>query len=127
MENITPETLLFQLRAIATTDVTDLMRVENGQLIVTDSHRLTPAQKAAVAAIEKGSGGIKIKCYDKLKALELLCRLTGLGDAALAVPDRGLLEAIDRSTGEVIDTHDLPELQQTADACPLLVEPASES
>ena len=111
METISPERLLFQLRAIATTDVTDLIGVEGGQLTVTDTEQLTPAQKAAIASIEKSTGGIKIKLYDKLKALELLCKLMGLGEASLAAPDTSLLEAILRSTGEEIDTHDLQELQ----------------
>jgi len=127
METITPETLLFQLHAIATTDVTDLMSVSGGQLQVADTETLSPAQRAAIASIEKGSGGIKLKLYDKLKALELLCRLLGLGEAALAAPDTSLLEAIARSTGEVIDTHDLPELQQAAAAGDELVEPAGNS
>ena len=118
MENITPEALLFQLRAIATTDATDLMQVENGQISVTDSRLLTPEQKAAIAAIEKGTGGIKIKLYDKLKALELLCRLMGLGEAALAPPDHSLLDAIAGCTGEVIDTHDIPELEPAAEISP---------
>ena len=126
MENITPEALLFQLQAIATTDATDLIQVENGQLSVVDSQALTPAQKAAVAAIEKSTGGIKIKLYDKLKALELLCKLMGLGEAALAPADHGLLEAIRGSTGEVIDTHDLPEFQQTAADGHQLVESAGQ-
>lgn len=126
MEIITPESLLFQLRAIATTDVTDLIRVENGQLSVTDTQCLSPQQRAAVASIEKGTGGIKIKLYDKLKALELLCRLMGLGEASLSPPDDSLLAAIANCTGEVIDVHDIPELQQTPENCAQLVESAGD-
>ena len=127
MDDLTPEGLLFQLRAIATTDTTDIIGIENGQLTVTDTHRLTPSQKAAIASIEKSTGGIKIKLYDKLKALELLCKLMGLGEASLAAPDTSLLEAILRSTGEVIDTHDLSELQQAPAAGNELVESAVDS
>ena len=126
MEAITPEALLFQLRAIATTDVTELLQVSGGNLTVTDTASLTREQKAAIASIEKGTGGIKVKLYDKLKALELLIRLLGLGEAGLAPPDNSLLEAIRSCTGEVIDTHDLPELQQTAEAGAVLVESAGE-
>ena len=127
MEAITKETLLFQLYAIATTDTTDLISVQNGQLSVTDSNALTRTQKAAIASIEKSTGGIKLKLYDKLKALELLCKLMGLGEASLSAPDTSLLEAILRSTGEVIDTHDLPELQQAPAAGNELVESAGDS
>ena len=94
METLTPEAVLFQLRAIATTDATDIIGVKDGQLQITDTQCLTPSQKAAIASVEKSTGGVKIKLYDKLKALELLCKLMGLGEASLAAPDTSLLEAI---------------------------------
>lgn len=124
METLTPEAVLFQLRAIATTDATDIIGVKDGQLQVTDTQCLTPSQKAAIASVEKSTGGVKIKLYDKLKALELLCKLMGLGEASMAAADTSLLDAILRSTGEVIDTHDLPELQQASAAGHELVESA---
>ena len=124
MQTIDREQLLFQLQAIATVDATQLLQVTDGCLTVADTAALTPAQRAAVAGIEKSTGGIKLKLYDKLKALELLCKLMGLGEGGLAPPDPSLLEAIEKSTGEVIDTHDLPEFQQTAEAGAVLVEPA---
>ena len=124
MQIIDREALLFQLQAIATVDATELLQVTGGSLTVADTDALTPEQRAAVAGIEKSTGGIKLKLYDKLKALELLCKLLGLGEGGLAPPDPSLLEAIEHSTGEVIDTHDLPELQQAAEAGPVLVESA---
>ena len=124
METLTPEAVLFQLRAIATTDATDIIGVKDGQLQITDTQCLTPSQKAAIASVEKSTGGVKIKLYDKLKALELLCKLMGLGEASMAAADTSLLDAILRSTGEVIDTHDLPELQQASAAGHELVESA---
>ena len=126
MKTITTEQLLFHLQAIATVDATDLLQVKNGSLQVVDTDTLTPEQKAAVASIEKSTGGIKIKLYDKLKALELLCKLLGLGEGGLAPVDNALLEAIQNATGEVIDTHDIPELQQTAEDGPVLVEPTGQ-
>ena len=126
METLTPEAVLFQLRAIATTDATDIIGVKDGQLQITDTQCLTPSQKAAIASVEKSTGGVKIKLYDKLKALELLCKLMGLGEASMAAADTSLLDAILRSTGEVIDTHDLPELQQAPADGPQLVESAGE-
>lgn len=124
METLTPEAVLFQLRAIATTDATDIIGVKDGQLQITDTQCLTPSQKAAIASVEKSTGGVKIKLYDKLKALELLCKLMGLGEASMAAADTSLLDAILRSTGEVIDTHDLSELQQASAAGYELVESA---
>ena len=122
MKTVTPEALLFQLQAIATADYTEILRIVGGSLQIADTDSLSAAQRAAIASIEKGTGGIKLKLYDKLKALELLCKLLGLGEAGLAPPDQTLLEAIEHSTGEVIDIHDIPELQQTAENSPLLVE-----
>jgi hypothetical protein len=127
METLTPEAVLFQLRAIATTDATDIIGVKDGQLQVTNTQCLTPSQKAAIASVEKSTGGVKIKLYDKLKALELLCKLMGLGEASMAAADTSLLDAILRSTGEVIDTHDLSELQQAPVAGNELVESAVDS
>lgn len=122
MKTVTTEQLLFQLQAIATVDTTELLQVEGGSLLVKDTRDLTQSQRAAVASIEKATGGIKIKLYDKLKALELLCKLLGLGEGGLAPADPALLQAIQNATGEVIDTHDLPELQQAAEDGAVLVE-----
>lgn len=126
MLDISTQELLFQLHSIATADATELLQVSDGSLRVADTAALTPAQRAAIASIEKGTGGIKLKLYDKLKALELLCKLLGLGEAGLAPPDQGLLEAIEHSTGEVMDIHDIPELQQATEAGPVLVESAGD-
>ena len=126
METVTAQQLLFQLQAIATVDTTELLQVEDGGLLVKDTRELTPSQRAAIASIEKSTGGIKLKLYDKLKALELLCKLLGLGEGGLAPADASLLQAIQSATGEVIDTYDLPEFQQTAEAGHVLVEPAGQ-
>lgn len=126
METVTAQQLLFQLQAIATVDTTELLQVEGGGLMVKDTRELTPSQRAAIASIEKSTGGIKLKLYDKLKALELLCKLLGLGEGGLAPADASLLQAIQSATGEVIDTYDLPEFQQTAEAGHVLVEPAGQ-
>lgn len=119
-----PGQVLEQICAIATADVTDLVSVKDGQLLVADTDKLTPDQRRAISAIEKSPGGIKVKFYDKLKALELLCKCMGLFEPS---PDNGqdttaLLTAIDHSTKEVIPTHDLPEIQQAAAAGHDLVE-----
>ena len=68
-----------------------------------------------------------LKFYDKLKALELLSKLMGLFDGK-SFPEQqenNLLEEILKATREEMDIHDIPELQQTADAGDDLVEQTS--
>ncbi len=124
--NTRPEArqVLDHIRAIATTDVTELVSVKDGQLFVGDTDALTIDQRRAISAIEKAPGGIKVKFYDKLKALEILCKCMGLLEpsADTGQDTDGLLTAIDNSTKEVIPTHDLPEIQQTTVAGDDLVE-----
>ncbi len=122
--NHSAEAVLAQICAIALADVTQVVRVEDGQPVLRPVQELTSDQRASIASIEKGTGGIKIKFYDKLKALELLCKCFGLFDGASRPQeaDSPLLQAIVESTKEVIATNDLPEIQQAATAGDDLVE-----
>ena len=95
MERITKERILQELGHIAFASATDLITVENGQLTVADTGALTPGQAKAIASVEKATGGLKVKFYDKLKALELLGKAVGLFEGgAQQMEDNGLLEAI---------------------------------
>jgi len=105
---------LEELWGIATARVTDFMEVRDGVLTVADTEILSPRQMAAVASIERGTGGIKLKFYDKLKALELLGKYLGLFDGGPELPPSPLLERLLEQTRKEVDTYDLPELQQTA-------------
>ena len=118
--------VLETLRNIAMTDVTELVQVEDGQLVLRNTDDISPHRRAAIAAIEKGTGGIKVKFYDRLKALELLGKYLGLFDGQTPAGEENstLLQDIVASTKEVIATHDLPEIQQAAAAGHDLVESA---
>lgn len=118
------EILLEELWGIATTRVSDIVQVKDGQLTVVDTHTLSPRQMAAIAAVEKGTGGLKIKFYDKLKALELLGKYLGLFESGPESQPSPLLECLLAATGEEVDTGDLPEIQQTANGSHDMVEPA---
>lgn len=92
---ITQEKILQELGAIAFARTTDVLAVRDGALTVADTATLPPELACAVAAVEKGPGGIKVKLYDKLKALELLGKAVGLFDgSAQEQQENGLLEAI---------------------------------
>ena len=121
-----PDQILAELAAIGLTRATDVLEIENGEVSLKSPSRLGKQHGAAIAAVEKTSGGWKIKFYDKLKALEMLGDHFGLfGTNAGAAPEENnLLEAILKATGERVNTDDISELQQAADAGDVLVESA---
>lgn len=125
-ELISPKQLLGELRAIAMARATDFLTVRDGALEIRSTSELTPEQCAAIASVERSTGGLKVKFYDKLKALELLGKYMGLFENRAAwqsEQENNLLEILLRGTAEEVDIHDLPELQQAAAAGDDLVEP----
>ena len=102
------------------------LRVSEGELTVCDTDTLSKADRAAIASIERSSNGIKLKFYDKMKALELLGKYMGMFEGKDDGEENrnNLLEAILAATQEEVETDDIPEIQQAADACHDLVEPA---
>lgn len=117
--------VLEELSNIAFAKATDYLRLENGTLTIRDSEELSRRHRSAIASVEKTSTGVKVKLYDKLKALELLGKAMGLFDGAAAEQEENnLLEAILLATQKEVDTLDLPEVQQAAAAGYELVEPS---
>ena len=125
MTELSGNAILQELTAIAMARATDFLTVRDGSLDIRSTDDLTEAQSAAIASIERSAGGLKVKFYDKLKALELLGKYLGLFECRAAWSDgqdNNLLQAIIESTQEEVDTGDLPELQQAAAAGDDLVE-----
>ena len=116
MEAVTAQRVLDELWAIAGARATDFLEIKDGQLSVRDTAELPDSR--AIASVEKSTTGIKIKFYDKLRALELLGKHLGLFDSAAAreSEDNNLLEAIVAAAAQEVSVHDLPELQQAAAA-----------
>ncbi len=108
-KKISPERVLQELAAIAFARVPDYMD-SDGTLKL----GLKPLQGAAIASIEKSSAGVKVKFYDKMKALELLGKHFGLFEGKESQEnkeDNNLLEAILQATRQEVDTDDVSELQ----------------
>lgn len=79
---VTGAAVLNEIGRIAFAKFTDFARIEGGQLVITDTSKLTEDQMAAIAEISEtvGEGGrtIKIKLHDKLHALDRMARALGL-------------------------------------------------
>ena len=109
---ISPEKILQELVAIAFAKVPDCLTVEGNDVRLKE--HLTARQRAAVAAVEKTSTGLKVKFYDKMKALELLGKHFGLFEGKEAqeeTRENNLLAAILQATEQEVGTDDVSELQ----------------
>ncbi len=79
----TAAAVLNELGAIAFADIFDIVRIDNGRLVVNDLNQLTKEQRAAVAEISEvvnddGSISWKLKLHDKLGALDKIGKSIGL-------------------------------------------------
>ena len=126
MKKITKKQVVEELAAIGFARATNFLSVSEGELTIRDTETLSKADQAAIASIERSSTGIKLKFYDKMKALELLGKYMGMFEGGPKEEEvrNNLLAAILAATQEEVELDDIPEVQQAADACHDLVEPA---
>lgn len=112
-KNALAEEVLEEIRAISMAKATDFLEIRDGSLEIRSTAELSQQAAAAIAGVERTSNGLKLKFYDKLKALELLGKYLGLLDSAnsLQSEKNNLLQAILDSTAGEINIDDLQELQ----------------
>ena len=117
------EKIIGELVAIGFAKATDYLFIADGALTVKDTDQLSEQAGAAIASVERSTTGLKVKFYDKLKALEMLGKFLGMFDGE-NVPDQqnNLLQTLLESTGKEMSLIDIPEVQPQADTDHDLVE-----
>ena len=115
--------IIEELVAIGFARATDYLYTKDGVLTVKDTEQLPEDAGAAIASIERSTTGLKVKFYDKLKALEMLGKCVGLFEPAQPEQEENnLLQTVLESTREEVDLIDIPEIQPSAADCNDLVE-----
>lgn len=138
---ITRESIMQELAAIGFARASDFVRVETepttrlgvhpltGEIVslpsycqtvrITNTDDLPEDKAAALAGVKQGANGIEVKLHDKVRALELLGKAVGVFDGGRDTPTEttnNLFEAIVESAQEVLETDDIPEIEQEAAA-----------
>jgi phage terminase small subunit len=97
---ITQDRVLQELAAIAFAKATDYAEIKNERVRIKDTEELDEQQARAIAGIEEGKFGIKVKLNDKEKALELLGRHLGMFKDKLEVSG---LEDEKKKLGDILE------------------------
>ncbi len=97
---ITQDRVLQELAAIAFAKTTDYSEIKNGCVRIKDTAELNEQQVRALAGIEEGKFGIKVKLNDKEKALELIGRHLGMFKDKLEVSG---LEEEKKKLGDILE------------------------
>lgn len=77
---IRQDDVLRELASIAFVDVTEIVSVRDGKVHIANTDELPADKRKIIAGIKEGREGLEIKFYDRLRALELLCKHLGILD-----------------------------------------------
>lgn len=108
---ITQDMVINELAAIGFSRITNYAEIDEQLINIKPTATMTPEQVAAIASIEQGNYGIKLKLYDKVRALELLGKHFGLFEqptGCAQTEENNLLEAIQKCE---VNTDDIPEIK----------------
>ena len=113
---LTREAVLAELGKIGFADLSQVVAAGSGTVTFEALQALPPEVLGAVAALEKTTAGVKLKFYDKLRALELLGKAVGAFDIQSESDPQGsdLLRALLEATGREVATDGIQELQPQA-------------
>ena len=108
---IRQDDVLRELASIAFVDVTEFVSVKDGKICIADTDGLPPEKRHIISGIKEGRNGIEVSFYDRLKALELLCRHLGILDQKKDELDRKEQEAriakLNRDAAAQDETHEI--------------------
>lgn len=87
----TKSRVIEELGKLAFSDLTDVVAIKNGCVVVSDTDKLTPDQRAAIVEISEtvneSGRTIRVKMADKLAALDKLAKVLGMYREREAPPD----------------------------------------
>ena len=75
---VTIGNIVDELAAIAFIDRTGISSIDNNNVKMTNTDKLTKNQKKVIASYKETKYGVAVETYDKLKALELLGKYLGM-------------------------------------------------
>lgn len=78
---ITRERIVEELAKIGFSNITDYAEIKNGMAIIRDTDDMPQDKIGAIAGLEQGQVGVKLKLNDKIKALELITKMLGYDQA----------------------------------------------
>lgn len=75
---VTVERIERELARMGYSDITDVIKIIGGKMIVTDTDLLTPDITAAISEMRQTKDGIAVKFHNKAAALDMLAKYKGM-------------------------------------------------